>query len=310
KKIPSGIRSFIKHKNDKKTKYEEKNCDFFILGGGGLFGSLTFRANFIWAIQAFMAYRYEKPVLMYGQSIGIIKGFIRKFIIKKLFQKAELIAVRDEDSKKRLFKMGIKKEIHVIPDPAFRKTINIKDQSRNKEIVISLRQIDKIDKKFKREIINFLNKIVLDENYILKFIDFQKGLDGDHVLHEEIIKKLNNKEKIQYINQKNIEETFAKAEMVIGMRLHSIITAVKTITPFIAIDYAPKVEAFLKYTGFYEYSLKMEETGAKNMEKLFLKIKKEKKTIKNKIQAFNNKALKKHKQMEQTILSNIFSASS
>ena len=108
--FPSGIRSFFRNLFDFKRKNIKaiKECDVFILGGGGLFGSLTFMANFIWGIQAKMAYKYSKPVIMYGQSIGELKGKIRKRIVKKLFKKSSLIVLRDHESKKRLLKLKIK----------------------------------------------------------------------------------------------------------------------------------------------------------------------------------------------------------
>jgi polysaccharide pyruvyl transferase WcaK-like protein len=94
-KFPAGINSlfnFLKNRNNLKAL---KDCDYFILGGGNLFGGPSKRANYIWAIQALFAIAYKKPIIMFCQSIGDNHDYIIKKIIKYIFSKAYKIYLRD-----------------------------------------------------------------------------------------------------------------------------------------------------------------------------------------------------------------------
>lgn len=297
-KFPAGIRSLFRYIFDKKADKAVKNCDLFILGGGGLFGSLTFKANLIWAAQAYKAYKYKKPVIIYGQNVSPLKGIIRKMIVKKVFRSASLIVVRDEKSKEILESLGLKNRIYTVPDMAFRKKIEkITDPNRSKTVIVSLRYMENLSEKFKNNITKFLKK--LSKNYKLKFIDFQHKADAK--LHKEIIKRLKGA-KIEHItdikNTKELIGHFSKAKMVIGMRLHSIITAIKTGTPFIAINYAPKVKALLEYLGLKDHMLEM--NSSKFHEK-FKKILRTYKKTSEKLKQITEKAKSEHFRIEEKL---------
>lgn len=224
----AGFRSLLSSK--KATHKAVEDSDIFILGGGGLFGSLTFRANVIWGIQAWQAYRHNKPVLMLGQSIGRLKGALRKWIVKSVFKKAIYISVRDSESVKRLERLGIH-GAHLAPDYAFYNEVE-PGHPKEKTVAIALRAKAKLDSKVKI-LIDWLKS----EGWKLSFVNFREP--EDDILHREMFPDAD------FINPEEI----ANQEVLIGMRLHSIITAIKYQVPFVAIDYAPKVTALLKDTA-------------------------------------------------------------
>ncbi len=304
-KFPSGIKSWAKNifKLNNPTKKAVKNCDFFIFGGGGLFGSLTFRANIIWGIQGFMAMFYKKPVLICGQSIGPIKGRVSKFIVKNLFKKAKIIIVRDRESKKRLKKMRINRKVYLMPDMAFRIREPKGAKPRKKTIIVALRQMEGLSQEFKNNIYKFLNWMIKEEDWEIKFINFQNGDRGDSTLHKEIIEMIHDKKKVKYIdkisNNEELFEHFLEAKCVLGMRLHSIITAIKTRTPFIAINYAPKVKGFLNYAKLNDYVLDPEELTSGGIFKHFTEIEKNEKRFVNEMDKYNKDAFRKHLEIEE-----------
>ena len=315
KKFPAGLRSLISSIFDfkRQTKKVVKDCDYFILGGGGLFNDMNFKANIIWGVQAFMAYLYKKPVIMYGQSVGHLQGFFTKKIIKKLFQKAKLITVRDEDSKECLKDLGVTKPIYVIPDMAFNTPpqaglINNVREANTLKMVVALRQYEKIPENFKRTLCEFFNWLIKDKKIILEFVDFQSGGREDFALTEEILSNITSSAElansIKHLHNINSVEDmlkiFSGAGFVVGMRLHSIISAIKTHTPFIAVNYSGKVKSLLKAHGLEEFIVDF-SAGLKDLEKKFLRLEHEHSNISNKLKDTAEKAREAHVEAEKLL---------
>lgn len=306
KKFPAGITSLLKglFGSTKATKRAVKSCDYFFLGGGGLFETLTFRAYIIWGIQALMAYRYKKPVIMYGQSVGKARGIFRRLIIKSLFKRAGLIVVRDEKSKSNLRELSIDNEIYVLPDLAFRiSTPHKPTATRKKQIIVALRQMDDLSLLFKKNISIFLDWLIDKHGYEIKFIDFQGGEQEDYLLHKEIISLIRNQSKIYHLKHdhsiEKILEEFALSDFVLGMRLHSIISAIKTQTPFIALNYAPKIKNFLEYIKLSDHLFDIDQFEVEDLIKKFNEIHKNREKVSQKMRGFNEAALQAHRKAER-----------
>lgn len=346
KKFAAGIKSFAL--SGSATSKIVKECDWFILGGGGLFGGLNFRANLIWAIQALMAYRFKKPVIMYGQSIGEVRWKIIRWLMRKIFQKAELIAVRDEDSKEQLKKLGVKKKIYLVPDLGFRLSQGTIPTTRantpttththastqsttsifasRPTLLVALRQMPDLSQHFKHYIAEFLDWLISEHNYKIKFIDFQQGKEGDDKLHKEIAAMMKTKfphgsspEITPLVNATRLHidapsgnhtiadllHEFSRADLILGMRLHSIITAIKTKTPFIAISYAPKVSNFLQTASLQKYSINHDVLDFEKLKSIFERIEKDRMDIKKELEGFNAWALRDCLKFEEDILKKI-----
>lgn len=294
-KVPAGFKSFLNSKGAGRKAISE--CDYFILGGGGLFGSLTFRANIIWAIQAFTAQYYKKPVICLGQSVGKIKNILVKVMVKRIFQKAKLITVRDQDSKNNLQEIGVKQKIHVFPDPVFR-TDKAPASERTNSVVVALRQMTNLSPNFKEIIQKFLNWLINKEKKELKFIDFQKGSEHDQKLHQAIQENVSGK------NILDISE-FSRADLIIGMRLHSILTAIKRETPFIAINYNSKVSSYLKDAGLIQYSIDLEDLTFEGLQSTYNKVKREHDEFTKKLRDYNLSTKSKFQELESLLKSSI-----
>ncbi len=302
-KFPAGIKSFANYilKTGKETKKAVKNCDYFILGGGGLFSNLTFRANTIWGIQAEKAISYNKKLLQLGQSISPIENKVVRRMIKTIFTHSEIISVRDEASKERLEGWGISNEIIFVPDYAFR-IPKPKEFKREKKIIICLREISTIDSKFKNDISTFL-KDQIQKGYQLKFINFKNGEGFDLKLHKEIVKELpdNSYEIITPVSITELFEHFSKSELVLGMRLHSVLSAIKTQTPFIAISYSNKVIDLLKTATLEKFSIEQTKISTKELQNKMNEIEANKDEITEKLKIISNNYLEEHLKFEEKL---------
>ncbi|MBI5754307.1 polysaccharide pyruvyl transferase family protein [Candidatus Peregrinibacteria bacterium] len=308
-KFPAGVRSFFS--GSEETIKAVKECDYFILGGGGLFNDLKIHASIIWAIQARQALKYKKPLIIYGQSIGPLST-ISKFLIKSIFKKAAFIAVRDQDSAKELSKIGVHQKIFVTPDLAFRLPSSkpVVTQKKSPTIIIALRNLFGFPNDLIKEFGTFCNWLIEEQNCQLEFIDFQQGVVGDYELHKTVIAHIQQKNKIKHFSAitdtKELLAHFEQADFVFGMRLHSIICAIKACKPFIAISYSRKIDSMIKDSGLEKYCLQHEKINNYLLQNLFISLKDSKIKFTEKLHHLNNENLKKHLKVEQK-LKNFFS---
>lgn len=298
--FPSGIRSHFKNllTGNSATKMALEQCDYFILGGGGLFGGPEFQGNLVWLAQARAVLKAGKKLIMYGQSVGKISELLKN-PVKEIFQKASLITVRDQTSQKNLQQLGIKKRIFLIPDLAFHNFHAPKKTKRKREVLICLRSLKILPKNFKNELANFVQWLIT-KNYSVKFINFQSGKNFDQRLHQSINRQL--KKSLPIITPKNPEEVleiFSKSQYAVSMRLHSIISAIKSSTPFIALNYAPKVWGILK-----DLKLSAQVVEINKLEKLkkhFINLEENKQKLTTYLKSLNTKLHKDHLVFEKKL---------
>lgn len=262
--IPLGIRSFFRGilKGElRKTLKIIKNCDKFILGGGGLFTDEKLFAVFLWGLHAFVALKYKKPLYMIGQSVGPLESRIGKWITKRAFKNATLISVRDSSSKQLLKQLGVNNQIYLIPDLAF--SIEIKEnkinENLNKKIaqeglkgyfLISLRPWLKNSKISYKNIIRSIDNIAKNNKLLPVFLPFQNLNQNDTLYMHKLIEQ--NTLKSPYLINKFDQNIFyifnliKSSKFTIGMRLHFIIFSIINKIPFIALSYSNKIKNLLK----------------------------------------------------------------
>ncbi|MBD3330843.1 hypothetical protein GF354_04935 [Candidatus Peregrinibacteria bacterium] len=308
-KVPAGFRSFFKSLLIEKCASRKaiKECDFFVMGGGGLFGGIEKKANCIWGMQALLPIIYKKPLIMVGQSIGRVDNSLIKFIIKNVFNRAKIISVRDVNSKKILKNIGVKGKIHVVPDNVFRlKNKSLKQ--RSKTIIVALRQMENLPGGFIKNISNFLKYLKKRDGWKIKFIDFQSGKHSDGIIHKKVIKNFYDPASIEHIsnikNKDQLFNEFAEAEFCLCMRLHSVIVSMITGTPFLALNYAPKIAGVVQLARLQDYILPLEKATAGRVNKKFQKILKNKDKISRDLDSYCKKAYNRHMEAEDGMMRN------
>lgn len=300
-KFPAGLRSAIKYTisgNLSKTKKRIKKCDYVIVGGGGLFDDSSFKAIFIWAVQTTMAYLLKKKVIMYGQSIKKPKSKLAQHIIKKLFKKASFIAVRDEDSKKILKKLIRGKKIHLMPDLIFKLDPKFKQAKENRILVCLNFDTGLMD------LTKFLNLILKEEKDLtIDFLPFERDLDDRyHLKVIEGITEKNRTNKLDFTEKRQkIEKIFSESKLIVGARLHSILMAINTETPFIAINYNPKVRNLLETLKLTQFIIEPKELELRKFHSLYEKIKRENQSITKKLKQIKESQSKKHDLIEESL---------
>lgn len=280
RQIPAGLRSLAKAvvRPPLATLRAIRRCDLFVLGGGGLFASQSQKANLIWWLQTLPAIIRRKPIAILGQSLGKPATRLEKFIIKSIFKRACFISVRDSVSKEHLKSLGIKKKIHLAPDFAlYLKQPTAKIHAVPPTATIALRHTSNWPATLEKDLVDFCNWLIEDQNLVLKFINFQEGPHGDNEIHTKIISQIRESYCIQHIQNptsaEEITEIIAQSKLLLGMRLHSIITAIKTSTPFIAISYGEKITNLLKDAHLKQNILTLENVSLENLKEKYQNLK-------------------------------------
>lgn len=261
--LPLGIRSLFRglFKGEFiKTLKTIKNCDKFILGGGGLFTDEKIFAVFLWGFHAFVALRYKKPLYMLGQSVGPLRTKIGRWIVKECFPKAKMIYVRDTASKDLLLDLGITNEILVGPDLAFSLKLNremntkIDQKGLDGYFLVSLRPWMKNMDILYKNLDQTLDTIVEKYRLLPVLIPFQQIDQNDEDLMHKILDR--SRSKFPFLIQKfdqNLDSIIGLikgSKFTLGMRLHSLILSMNENRPFVALSYSPKVKNLVKNAGF------------------------------------------------------------
>lgn len=251
-----------------KTIYE---TDLLIVGGGGIIHDLTYKNFKFWLNKIIIGELFHKPIILYAPGVGPIKTAHGKMLAKHTLSSVDSILVRNELSKEVLVSTGINESmVQVTSDPVM--ALNSADSKRVEEILdkegvstarplvgISVRwnpYEHRFDSKFVKEFVGKMAKIsdyiIENLNADLVFIpmQFPPRPTCDVRIIDPIHQMMLNKQRAKVIRgiytPQEMMGIFGKMDMVIGMRLHSLIFSARMNVPMIGITYSGKGSEFLK----------------------------------------------------------------
>ena len=230
-----------------------RKADVLISGGGSLFQDQTgVKSPVYYGGTILLARLLRTKVMVYAQGIGPLTGKIGRALTAFAVNRASVVTVRDEASKALLSDLGVKKAIDVIPDPVMGHPYDdgqaLPDGVPEGEYVaVSIRDWPKaVD--LEERLIQMLSH-PLREGRQLVFLPMHEGED-DRFSRAimDILKEKGYGDQLYLLGgdlptEEKIRVT-AQADFVIGMRLHALIFAALTETPFLSVSYDPKIDAF------------------------------------------------------------------
>lgn len=220
-----------------------KASDGLISGGGSLLQDKTSLKSipyYAGIIQ--LAKRMKKPVFIYSQGIGPVSNKMCRWIVKKAINQADGITVRDERSKKLLEKLGVKDSVTVVPDPVMGLELPELSSTLQQMITVSVRNWH-TKYPYKLKMARCLDQLARS-GYNIVFVPMHGKRDEQ--ASAEIAALMTEKSDISnpYATIEEKIELIGKSRLLIGIRLHSLIFAAITTTPFVALSYDPKIDAF------------------------------------------------------------------
>lgn len=322
-KMHPGI-SFVKL-GSKECMEAVKQCEIFILGGGGLLQDETSIYNVSrWLQYLKYCIKNGKKTYLYANSIGPVHFAVNKKKIQKWLKRVDKITVRDELSKELLDTMGICRNVEVTADPVFNIEVNENtDVSRfslpEKYAVIcvrhwydthpfipvsictklNIRNKENVEKyqKYIRKVAQLADYLSKEKGLPVVFLPFLYGRDNKVAYDIKQMMKESTGLIIEdeYLKPDEAIRIIANSRLLIGMRLHSIIYGAISRTPMLIMSYSSKVRGMAEYLHMDEYMVDTDTMECENMKVLVNKIVESKAEIKEKLQLAVQEAKEKER---------------
>ena len=222
--------------------------DVLISGGGSLFQDTTsIKSLLYYAFVLFTAQLFGKETIIYRQGVGPLKSPISRFLVKKLFKKADAVSVRDDKCQKLLETWGIKSELK--DDSALEIEIPVTEKSE--VLGIQLRECTGMNDDF----IKNLAKAVAQINYPeIKLFSLQGKMDYKICLKfKNILNEISPELKVSIVED-NLLQELSTVKILIAMRFHALVIGIKSGAKCIGINYDPKIQTLAE-----KYSLQLIE---------------------------------------------------
>lgn len=223
-----------------------KSSDAIVFGGGSLLQDITSkRSIYYYLFLIRLAKLMNNKIIMLSQGIGPIINEKSKNAVASTLKLVDYITVRDKHSKDYLEALGVNQDkIFLSTDPVINlkagESIN-KNPHGPKRVCFSLRNWKNADVSTK--IVQVAQKLISD-GIECCFIPFY--YNEDLLLIEEVEKSLGDKA-VYYKERLTTTDAFdiiKNMDVMVGVRLHSLIFAAAANVPFVAVSYDHKVDHF------------------------------------------------------------------
>jgi len=238
-----------------------RDCDGLISGGGSLLQDATGVMTIPYYLSVLkLAQLLGKPTFVYAQGIGPVNRRLFDPLIRSVFRRCRYISVRDPESAELLRRIGVGKErIEVVPDPVMglplgsgeRKTgapyAGATAENGAPVVGVSVRYWNP-DRSELDGIARVLRLLCEARSVKIRFLPFHWPSDaeasqhviaglGEFAASAEIVRDAAHP-------QQMLAEV-GRCDLLIGMRLHSLIYAASQEVPLVGISYDPKIDQFL-----------------------------------------------------------------
>lgn len=238
-----------------------KRSDLLISGGGSLLQDVTSDRSLYYYLSIMMlAKKLNKPVMLYAQGVGPVRGSLAKGAMRYIGNMVDLITVRDIGSRDELAYLGVNKPpIYVTADPVL--AMHPVDKQIGRAILrqnrlegasplvgIAVREW-KDWGYYKQTLAQAADQIITQYGARVVFLPMQ--WPDDLAAARKIAKSMRQRA-IVLTDEYTTSELLSMVgnlDMLIGIRLHALIFAAIMHVPLVGISYDPKIDRFLETIG-------------------------------------------------------------
>jgi polysaccharide pyruvyl transferase CsaB len=241
-----------------------RQSDGLISGGGSLLQDATGSKSIPYYLGIIkLAQWLGKPTFIYSQGVGPVQRKSFHPFIRSIFRKCRYISVRDEESAQLLQYIGLPRErVEVVPDPVMGLPLQARDalkaETSGAESNIasgSSKPIIGVSVRFwnenRSELVHLANSLQLiqaERDVHICFLPFH--LPGDIEASQMVIQHMQAAANVSIatdlVHPQQMLAAVKACDVLIGMRLHSLIYAASQRVPMIGISYDPKIDQFLQ----------------------------------------------------------------
>jgi len=243
------------------VRSELKKSKLFIFGGGSLIQDVTSDKSLWYYLNVLKAaHSVNTPVMLYANGIGPVNKQKNREKVAEMLDKVDLITLRDEESMAEIKRMGVKQKAIVTADPALSMQGISSENAREllcnagiakdaKILGISIRNWKMCSHVFWKEFAKGIDEICKEYSLTPVWIPLKQPEDIE--ISREIQSKMSTKGYVltDIYSPEEIVGIAGECELMVAMRLHSLIYAAAKGVPSIGITYDPKVSGFVNYIG-------------------------------------------------------------
>ncbi len=245
-----------------KLKKEMKNSKMLLFGGGSLLQDVTSSKSILYYLFILhLAKKCGMKIMMYANGVGPITKPKNRKLASKILNNVDFITLRDDKSDIELKSLGVNKPpVIITADPAF--TIDTDTTKSGKFFtniagvpdgtrlcIVSIRSWKHLKENFAADLARVLDDMASKYAISPLFVPMQYPEDTE--ISRAVMASM--KEKSYIISRElSVPEMFSvlsEAEVLIGMRLHSLIYATTLAIPAMPLCYDPKISAFMESLG-------------------------------------------------------------
>ncbi|MEC0266658.1 polysaccharide pyruvyl transferase CsaB [Paenibacillus anseongense] len=237
-----------------------READGLISGGGSLLQDATSSKTIPYYLAVLkIAQWLGKPTFIYSQGIGPVNRRMFDGWIRGVFKRCAYISVRDTESAALLATMRLPWErIAVVPDPVMglplRGEAGVSGSAGTgvRTVGVSVRFWNEDRSELEALSRSLAKLLATDPNVRLRFLPFH--LPSDEVASQFVIDRLGDHgSRVEMVpgivHPQDMLAQVAGCDLLIGMRLHSLIYAASQYVPMVGISYDPKIDQFLHRLG-------------------------------------------------------------
>ena len=276
------------------------NADLVIIGGGGLFHDASgFAPDALFTKQSWGLGMYSaaalygslagKKVMLYGVGIGPFRSSLAAEYTKAACLAADVVTVRDGLSRDLLESAGVpRSKVILTADCAFASRPCAKGtdlppgllpkravSGPTVAVVVREWSVDVEPARWEERLARALDGFVQSEGGRLVFVPFQtleSERENDLAVARRIASQLNPQSDVAVVEERmgpeEVKALIASCDLVVGMRLHSVVFAAQAGVPIVALSYDPKVSALMKRLGLPEFDVPVGDIQPRRLREL------------------------------------------
>lgn len=265
KKLVKAVRTLI---------FEFASADYIYTTAGILFDQKIWNPlyNFVAAYTPFLiwAKTVNPTVKIIGYNVGITSKnkSVGRFVLKKCIRLHECIYLREEKDAAVLKSLRYKGGVYRSADNVFGfKSPKVPHclEKQKKKLFLNLTLYGVEDKnRFFHEMIQFVKWLKRDYD-IYFFQTSTRDMEPAKIVCERTCMGEKHILFLGLLGYDRIQELLSECDALIGMRMHSIIFALKSSCPVVAIQYSPKVKSLMQTMQLENWLVDMNALSAKTL---------------------------------------------